>query len=54
MMRSFHSSADTFDNPIIVMVAHAVFWRAGLGGLASGIVLGLILGILFAPGAENI
>ncbi len=47
-IRSFHSSADAFDNPVITLVAKAVFWRAGGGGLAIGAVLGLILGMLFA------
>ena len=47
MIRSFHSSADTFDNPIIKMVAQAVFWRAGIGGAVIGIVLGLSIGILY-------
>jgi hypothetical protein len=46
MIRSFHSSADAFDNPILTMVAHGVFWRAGSGGVVVGIVLGLILGFL--------
>ena len=47
-IRSFHSSADTFDNPILTMVAKAIFWRAGIGGVVAGTVLGLIIGILFA------
>ena len=47
-IRSFHSSADAFDNPVITLVAKAVFWRAGGSGLAIGAVLGLILGMLFA------
>jgi ketosteroid isomerase-like protein len=47
-IRSFHSSADAFDNPIISMVAKGVFWRAGIGGIVLGSVLGLILGVLFA------
>jgi len=45
MIRSFHSSADAFDNPIITMVAKGVFWRAGIGGAVVGTVLGLIIGI---------
>jgi ketosteroid isomerase-like protein len=45
MIRSFHSSADAFDNPIITMVAQGVFWRAGIGGAVVGTVLGLIIGI---------
>jgi ketosteroid isomerase-like protein len=45
MIRSFHSSADAFDNPIIAMVAQGVFWRAGIGGAVVGMVLGLIIGI---------
>jgi membrane associated rhomboid family serine protease len=45
MIRSFHSSADAFDNPIITMVAQGVFWRAGIGGAVVGAVLGLIIGI---------
>jgi ketosteroid isomerase-like protein len=47
MIRSFHSSADAFDNPIISMVAKALFWRAGIGGVVLGLVLGLIVGVLF-------
>lgn len=44
MIRSFHSSADTFDNPILTMVAHRVFWTAGIGGLVIGAVFGLVIG----------
>ena len=47
MIRSFHSSADTFDNPILKMVAQAVFWRAGIGGTVIGMVLGVIIGLLY-------
>jgi ketosteroid isomerase-like protein len=45
-IRSFHSSADTFDNPILTMVGRAVFLRAGLGGLVIGAVIGLSVGAL--------
>lgn len=48
MIRSFHSSADAFENPIITMVAQAVFWRAGIGGAVAGTALGLIIGIFYA------
>ena len=48
MIRSFHSSADSFDNPIITMVAQTVLWKAGLGGLAIGLLLGLIAGFAFS------
>ncbi len=48
MVCSFHSSADAFDNPIVTMVATGVFWRAGIGGVVTGIVLGSIVGIIFA------
>src|ERR1700730_9117360 len=47
MIRSFHASADAFDNPIITMVAQGVFWRAGIGGAVVGTVLGLII-VIFA------
>jgi hypothetical protein len=46
MVRSFHSSPDTFDNPILILVARTVFWRAGLGGAGIGLVLGLGFGFL--------
>ena len=46
VIRSFHSSADTFDNPILTMVAQKVFLTAGIGGLVIGAVLGLGLGAL--------
>lgn len=46
MIRSFHSSADTFDNPILTMVARGVFLRAGIGGLVIGMLLGLVVGAL--------
>jgi len=48
MIRSFHSSADTFDNPIIKMVAQSVFWRAGIGGAALGLIIGLLIGVVYA------
>lgn len=44
MIRSFHSSTDAFDNPILTMVANRVFLIAGGGGLAIGALLGLLLG----------
>jgi len=46
MIRSFHSSADTFDNPILTMVAHRVFLIAGIGGLVIGTLVGLVAGAL--------
>lgn len=48
MIRSFHSSADAFDNPIISMVAKGVFWRAGVGGVVLGLIVGTIVGAFFA------
>lgn len=47
MIRSFHSSTDAFDNPILAMVARSVFWTAGVGGLVLGLLLGLLVGALF-------
>jgi ketosteroid isomerase-like protein len=46
MIRSFHSSADAFDNPVLSMVARGTFLSAGLGGLVIGILLGVALGAL--------
>ena len=47
MIRSFHSSTDAFDNPILAMVTRSVFWTAGVGGLVLGLLLGLLVGALF-------
>lgn len=47
MIRSFHSSADTFDNPILTMVVRRAFWLAGLGGLVLGTLLGLLVGAFY-------
>ena len=47
MIRSFHSSADTFDNPILTMVAKRVFLMAGIGGLVVGLLAGLGIGAFF-------
>jgi len=44
MIRSFHSSTDAFDNPILTMVAQRVFLIAGGVGLLVGALLGLLLG----------
>jgi ketosteroid isomerase-like protein len=52
MIRSFHSSPDSFDNPVITMVAKGVFWRAGIGGVVVGTILGLIIGIFYTR-AQN-
>ncbi len=52
MIRSFHSSADTFDNPILTMVAKGAFMRAGIGGLLVGALLGLMVGAFFAKGRK--
>ena len=46
MIRSFHSSTDAFDNPLLTMVAQRIFWTAGLGGLVIGALLGLVAGAL--------
>jgi len=46
MIRSFHSSADTFDNAILELAARRAFQRAGIGGLAVGTLLGLALSAL--------
>ncbi len=59
MIRSFHSSTDAFDNPILTMVTRSVFLIAGGGGLAVGALLGLLLGAFIfrrrrrADGQEN-
>ena len=48
MIRSFHSSTDAFDNPILTMIGRGVFWTAGIGGLVVGVLLGLVIGaVLF-------
>jgi hypothetical protein len=44
MIRSFHSSTDAFDNPILTMAAQRVFLIAGGVGLLVGALLGLLLG----------
>ncbi|HKQ79826.1 MAG TPA: SgcJ/EcaC family oxidoreductase [Blastocatellia bacterium] len=44
MIRSFHSSTDAFDNPILTMVAQRVLLIAGGVGLLVGALLGLLLG----------
>ena len=44
MIRSFHSSTDAFDNPILTLVVKRVFLIAGGVGLLVGALLGLLLG----------
>ena len=44
MIRSFHSSTDAFDNPVLALVARGAFWTAGIGGLVLGTLLGLLVG----------
>ena len=46
MIRSFHMSPDTFDNPVLRVVATTVFWKAGIGGAVIGLLVGLLLGLL--------
>jgi ketosteroid isomerase-like protein len=53
MIRSFHSSADTFDNPILTMVAKQVFLMAGIGGLVVGLLSGLAIGAFFFRRAKK-
>jgi ketosteroid isomerase-like protein len=48
MIRSFHSSTDAFDNPVLGMAARIAFWRAIWIGGAVGIVAGLVVGLLIA------
>lgn len=43
-IRSFHSSTDAFDNPILTMVTRRIFLTAGAAGLALGALLGLAAG----------
>jgi ketosteroid isomerase-like protein len=47
MIRSFHSSTDAFDNPILTLVTRRIFLIAGGGGLALGALLGLAAGAFF-------
>lgn len=42
MIRSFHSSTDAFDNPILRIAAKRAMTYAGIGGLAIGIVAGAL------------
>ena len=46
MIRSFHSSTDAFDNPILAMVARGVFMTAGTCGVVIGVLFGLAIGAL--------
>jgi uncharacterized protein (TIGR02246 family) len=55
MIRSFHSSTDAFDNPILAMVAKRVFLTAGIGGLVIGLLSGLGVGaFLFRRGKRAV
>jgi ketosteroid isomerase-like protein len=55
MIRSFHSSADAFDNPILIMVAKRVSLMAGIGGLVVGLLSGLGIGaFLFRRGKKAV
>jgi ketosteroid isomerase-like protein len=46
-IRSFHSSTDAFDNPVLSMVARTAFLTAGAGGLVVGALLGVLGTLLF-------
>jgi uncharacterized protein (TIGR02246 family) len=42
MIRSFHSSTDAFDNPVLALATRRAFWISGIGGLVIGALLGLV------------
>ncbi len=46
MIRSFHASADVFENEVLTLITKRVTWMAGGGGLAVGLLVGLIAGAL--------
>jgi ketosteroid isomerase-like protein len=46
MIRSFHSSTDAFDNAVLTMAARIAFWRAAVGGVVVGLIVGWIGGRL--------
>jgi hypothetical protein len=43
MIRSFHSSTDAFDNPVLKIVMRKTFWTSAIGALIVGIFVGIFL-----------
>jgi len=53
MIRSFHSSTDAFDNPILGMVMRKTFWTAAIGALLIGLVVGIIISRTMRKGRRD-
>jgi ketosteroid isomerase-like protein len=53
MIRSFHSSTDAFDNPVLAIAAKRSAWVAGLGGAVVGLIVGLIVGLFIRRRRQN-
>jgi hypothetical protein len=46
MIRSFHSSTDAFDNPVLRMAAKKSAMLGGVGGVIAGFLLGVIAALI--------
>ncbi len=48
VIRSFHSSSNVFDNPVLAMAVRRTLWRGGAAGLVVGLLVGAALGLFIA------
>ncbi len=53
MIRSFHSSTDTFDNPVLKHVAKKSFIYGGLAGIVIGVLASGLIVLLLRKRAKN-
>jgi ketosteroid isomerase-like protein len=47
LVRGFHASVNAFDNPVLGLAIRKTAWRVGLGALALGLLIGLLLARMF-------
>jgi ketosteroid isomerase-like protein len=44
LVRGFHASVNAFDNPVLGVAIKKTAWRVGVGALATGLLIGLVIG----------
>ena len=47
LVHGFHASVNAFDNPVLGLAIKKTAWRVGLGALALGLLIGLLLARMF-------
>ena len=51
LVRGFHASVNAFENPVLGLAIKKTAWRVGLGALALGLLIGLVVARMFRRNA---